>query len=128
MATEELFRDDSYLRECTATIVSADARGIVLDRTVFYPTGGGQPGDTGVLKAADGREWRVMDARRGEGGRIVHEEYSKKDGDAEFTILLADRFVVSARGQGVPIDQLRSAVGSLELAKLESMREAGAQK
>jgi misacylated tRNA(Ala) deacylase len=39
---------------------------------VFYPLGGGQPGDTGVLRAADGREWRVVDTRKGEGGRILH--------------------------------------------------------
>jgi misacylated tRNA(Ala) deacylase len=46
--------------------------GVVLDVTVFYPLGGGQPGDTGALRAADGREWRVQDARKGEGGRILH--------------------------------------------------------
>jgi misacylated tRNA(Ala) deacylase len=39
---------------------------------VFYPRGGGQPGDTGVLRAADGCEWRVTDARKGEGGRVLH--------------------------------------------------------
>jgi misacylated tRNA(Ala) deacylase len=39
---------------------------------VFYPLGGGQPGDTGTLRAVDGREWRVVDARKGEGGRILH--------------------------------------------------------
>jgi misacylated tRNA(Ala) deacylase len=44
----------------------------VLDRTVFYPLGGGQPGDTGTLRAADGRPWRITDARKGEGGRILH--------------------------------------------------------
>lgn len=44
----------------------------MLDRTVFYPLGGGQPGDTGVLRAVDGRAWRVTDTRKGEGGRILH--------------------------------------------------------
>jgi misacylated tRNA(Ala) deacylase len=44
----------------------------VLDRTVFYPLGGGQPGDTGVLRGRHGREWAVLDARKGEGGRILH--------------------------------------------------------
>ena len=47
--TETLFREDAYLRETTATVVSSDARGIALDRTVFYPQGGGQPGDQGEL-------------------------------------------------------------------------------
>jgi misacylated tRNA(Ala) deacylase len=71
-ATEPLFQQNAYLRQCTASVVEATAAGIVLDRTVFYPLGGGQPGDTGVLRAADGREWRVLDTRKGDGGRILH--------------------------------------------------------
>ena len=47
--TEHLFRADSYLRETPATVVFAEPRGIALDRTVFYPQGGGQPGDQGAL-------------------------------------------------------------------------------
>jgi misacylated tRNA(Ala) deacylase len=39
---------------------------------VFYPLGGGQPGDTGVLRTTDGRELRIVDTRKGEGGRILH--------------------------------------------------------
>ena len=70
---------------------------------------------------------RIERTRR-EGNRMVHEEISKRGGDNEFTVVLADRFVVSARGQGVPIDALRSAVGSLDLGKLESMKDAGAKK
>ena len=45
--TEELFRNDSYLRECDAVVTGAAEHGITLDRTVFYPLGGGQPGDSG---------------------------------------------------------------------------------
>jgi misacylated tRNA(Ala) deacylase len=71
-ATDPLFQQDAYLRRCDATVVEVTDVGVVLDRTVFYPTGGGQPGDTGVLRAADGRAWRVVDTRKGEGGRIVH--------------------------------------------------------
>jgi misacylated tRNA(Ala) deacylase len=71
-ATDPLFQQDAYLRHCDATVVEATEAGVILDRTVFYPLGGGQPGDTGVLRAADGREWRVADSRKGEGGRIVH--------------------------------------------------------
>jgi misacylated tRNA(Ala) deacylase len=70
--TEPLFQQDAYLRSCAATVLESGEAGVVLDRTVFYPLGGGQPGDTGVLRAADGREWRVVDARKGEAGRIVH--------------------------------------------------------
>jgi misacylated tRNA(Ala) deacylase len=71
--TEAVFRDDAYLRECAANVLSADARGIVLDRTVFYPTGGGQPGDTGTLRRADGSTIAIADTRKGkEHGDIVH--------------------------------------------------------
>lgn len=54
--TDELFREDSYLKSCTATVTAVDDRGVQLDQTVFYPTGGGQPGDMGVLKLQGGPE------------------------------------------------------------------------
>jgi misacylated tRNA(Ala) deacylase len=69
--TEELFREDSYLRSCEATVVAVNPEGIVLDRTVFYPEGGGQPGDTGTFKLADGREITITDTRKG-GEGISH--------------------------------------------------------
>jgi misacylated tRNA(Ala) deacylase len=70
---EELFRQDSYLRECRAHVTGADAVGISLDRTVFYPTGGGQPGDTGHLRLADGSEVEIVDTRKGAApGEILH--------------------------------------------------------
>jgi misacylated tRNA(Ala) deacylase len=72
VVTEPLFQQDAYLRECQARVVEAGPDGVVLDGTVFYPLGGGQPGDTGLLRATDGREWRVVDTRKGEGGRILH--------------------------------------------------------
>ncbi|MFD2180914.1 alanyl-tRNA editing protein [Rhodoplanes azumiensis] len=55
MPTDCLFRDDSYLRDCDATVVGVTPEGgIVLDRTVFYAASGGQPGDHGTLTTADG--------------------------------------------------------------------------
>ena len=57
MPTELLFRADAYQSETTATVLAINERGgIELDRTVFYATGGGQPGDAGLLVTADGRE------------------------------------------------------------------------
>jgi misacylated tRNA(Ala) deacylase len=64
--TELLFRDDAYLKTCAAHIVAIDERGIRLDRTVFYPLGGGQPGDRGVLRLGDGSVIRIAEARKGE--------------------------------------------------------------
>ena len=63
MATECLFRDDSYLKECAARVVAiTEQGGIVLDRTVFYANSGGQPGDTGVLTTADGKTVPIANA------------------------------------------------------------------
>ena len=55
--TGELFREDSYAKSCDAEVLEVnDLGGIILDRTVFYPAGGGQPGDAGALKRADGTQ------------------------------------------------------------------------
>ncbi len=56
--TEVLFRADSYLRETPAIVVFAEPRGIALDQTVFYPQGGGQGGDQGVLDSRRRRDGR----------------------------------------------------------------------
>ena len=64
--TELLFRDDGYLRSCAARVIAADERGIRLDRTVFYAMGGGQPGDSGVLRLATGQEIAIVDTIKGE--------------------------------------------------------------
>lgn len=65
--TEELFREKSYRKECEASVVVTGADGIVLDRTVFYPMGGGQPGDTGTI-TWDGGSAAIVDTRYGESG------------------------------------------------------------
>lgn len=62
--TQELFRQDAYLRETPATVVAVGEQGIVLDRTVFYPLGGGQAGDSGVLVLADGSTLAIADTRK----------------------------------------------------------------
>lgn len=55
--TKHLFRDDAYLRSCEATVTEVNERGgIILDQTVFYATGGGQPGDIGTLKLENSQE------------------------------------------------------------------------
>jgi misacylated tRNA(Ala) deacylase len=64
--TELLFRNDGYLRSCPARVVGVDGRDIRLDRTVFYPMGGGQPGDCGVLRLASGETIVIADTRKGD--------------------------------------------------------------
>ncbi len=71
--TDEIFRDDSYLRSCEAVVTAIGPEGIELDRTVFYPLGGGQPGDVGVLRLPGDHTLTVVDTRKGAApGRIVH--------------------------------------------------------
>ena len=62
---ELIFQDDPYERSCDAVVVSATPEGIRLDRTVFYPMGGGQPGDRGVLTCEDGGAVEIVDTRKG---------------------------------------------------------------
>ncbi|MEE8118523.1 MAG: alanyl-tRNA editing protein [Gammaproteobacteria bacterium] len=64
--TEELFREDSYLRHCDATVTAIQSNAVVLNCTVFYPQGGGQPGDRGVLQRQDGSRLDVVDTRKSE--------------------------------------------------------------
>ena len=62
---ELIFRNDAYQKSCQATVTAVDRAGIRLDRTVFYPTGGGQPGDVGILRLEDGGTLRIVEARKG---------------------------------------------------------------
>jgi len=75
--TERLYAADAYLRTCDAVVTEVTDEGVVLDRTVFYPRGGGQPGDTGVLRW-DGGDVVVSDTFTSrETGNVVH----RVDGD-----------------------------------------------
>ena len=69
--TEALYRDDAYLRTCEATVVALEDGALILDRTICYPLGGGQPGDTGSVSWADGTA-TIVDTRYGAGGNIRH--------------------------------------------------------
>lgn len=64
MTTDELFREDASLLACEARVIAATPQGIELDRTVFYPHGGGQAGDAGQLRLADGRLLAIVDTRK----------------------------------------------------------------
>ncbi len=68
--TERLYLDDAYLRRFDATVTAVDGRSITLDRTAFYPTGGGQPHDTGTL-VIDGATHDVVDVS---GRETIHHE------------------------------------------------------
>lgn len=70
--TERLFEQDSYLREADAQVVSVGEEGIVLDRTVFYARGGGQPGDQGELVLPGGATIAIVDTVKGEGSALLH--------------------------------------------------------
>ncbi len=94
--TEELFREDWYLQTCDATVTASDRDGIELDRTVFYATGGGQPGDTGWLEMADGSRVEIIDTRKDrDSGAHVHipvdEAALPQTGDTVRAILDWDR-------------------------------------
>jgi misacylated tRNA(Ala) deacylase len=103
--TQELFRQDAYLQECPATVASVADGAIVLDRTVFYPLGGGQAGDTGVLVLAGGGELRIADTRKG------------KDAEGRPT---ADIVHVPGPGQEVQLTQLKP--GDAVVARIDWAR------
>ena len=71
--TVELFREDAQRRDCEARVLALDERGIRLDCTVFYPQGGGQAGDSGVLALPGGTSLVIADTRKGDApGEILH--------------------------------------------------------
>jgi misacylated tRNA(Ala) deacylase len=66
MITALLFRDDAYLKTASARVLAVHELGIELDRTIFYPMGGGQLGDTGALLRANGERIPILDTRKGD--------------------------------------------------------------
>jgi misacylated tRNA(Ala) deacylase len=100
--TQELFRQDAYLRETPATVISVGEQGVVLDRTVFYPLGGGQAGDSGVLVLTDGSLLQLADTRK------------CKDAEGKPTAEIAH---VPAAGQEALLARLRS--GDPVLARID---------
>lgn len=69
--TEKLYNIDAYLRDCQSMVVEVTDTGVILDRTVFYPGGGGQPNDVGVMVKSNGTEVEVNNMS-GRGGVVVH--------------------------------------------------------
>ncbi len=71
MTTEPIYRTDPYARHCEARVLAlSEGGGVVVERSVFYPAGGGQPGDSGWLEGPGGR-LAIADTRKGEGGAVV---------------------------------------------------------
>jgi misacylated tRNA(Ala) deacylase len=94
--TEPVFYEDSYLKSLTAEITGIDGQWIELDRTIFYPNGGGQPGDSGIFASPAGEEYKVIDTRKGGApGSIIHQlasnEHHLNVGDEVKTELDWDR-------------------------------------
>lgn len=72
--TKEIFREDSYAKTCQAVVSAVNERGgIILDQTIFYPTGGGQPGDSGTVETASGQKIRIaVTVYDRDSGAIIH--------------------------------------------------------
>lgn len=68
---------------------------------------------------------RGIERTRKEGDRFVHERISKTGGSHEFSVIVGSRFIVNARGSGMSFDEVKGAAGAVNLAKLESMKDAG---
>ena len=71
--TTEIFRKEAYTKSCQATITAIDERGIQTDQTVFYPAGGGQPGDTGICRTESGEFEITNTFRDPESAEHIHE-------------------------------------------------------
>ncbi len=74
MNTKSLFQEDAYQISCEATVLAVDMECIILDQTLFYPLGGGQPGDSGILEDKEGNKVSIVDTRKSKEhpGCILH--------------------------------------------------------
>ena len=90
------YYEDSYQKSLAAKVTAVDGEWIELDRTIFYPLGGGQPGDTGTITGPDGRSYRVVDTRKSPAADQVRhqldtDDHTLKAGDPVDTELDWDR-------------------------------------
>lgn len=69
--TIERFRDDGYIKSLDVTVTKLDERGVQFDETIFYPMGGGQPGDTGSLTLSDGTSIEIINTLK-DGDELIH--------------------------------------------------------
>ncbi len=95
-ATRQVYYQDAYQKELDATVLGVDGDRVLLDQTIFYPEGGGQPGDTGDLTCpAANQSLAITDTRKGEAGAIWHQletaDHGLKAGDAVRVTLDWDR-------------------------------------
>ena len=124
-AVRRAYYDDSYQKSLAATVTRVDGDWVELDQTIFYPLGGGQPGDTGQLTGPDGRIYRVLDTRKSaDDNQIRHQldtaEPSLQAGDAVDTELDWDRRYRHMRmhtsmhllGSLIPVPVTGGAVGA----------------
>lgn len=103
--TQDLFRQDAYLPECSAIVTAITPQGIVLDRTVFYPLGGGQAGDSGVLLLPDGSQISIVDTRKGkaEDGSFSNEICHQPNNDVLQQLLIQDPVAGPHLTAGTPV-------------------------
>ena len=132
MSTQDLFREDAQLRDCAATLLRVDERGLLLDRTVFYPQGGGQAGDDRVadlarpggaadVTRADARERDLLDGAHQTGcclglADVLEHEDGAPDGGDVVLQAVAGQEVLDA-GHIVVADHGAAHAGGLQLLK-----------
>jgi len=90
------YYEDSYLKEITATVTAVDGEWVEFDQTIFYPLGGGQPGDTGVVTGPGGNSRKILDTRKSDTpGQIKHQldtdSHGLQAGDSVHTAIDWDR-------------------------------------
>lgn len=90
MSTKALFQEDAYLQQCQAKVVKVEDEWVVLDQTICYPLGGGQPGDTGTIARSSAEPVAILDTRKGDAGEIRHQlaaDHGLNEGD-EVTVTI----------------------------------------